>query len=144
MFGDGSVKIILLSVLIVIVIMLIYMPSGVQSMQNTQGAQNTQMSTTHVNNTRYITLHYTKWCGFCKNMKPVWEQVKITTAGSGIVYSENDEDVTKTPGVKGIPTIIMLDERGYRHKYEGRADFNELRNWCVDKMPALVNYNVSM
>jgi len=64
-------------------------------------------------------------------MKPVWESVKAATAGSGIVFQEIDEDVAKTPGINGYPTIIMLDENGYRHKYNGGPDFVNLRNWVV-------------
>jgi thiol-disulfide isomerase/thioredoxin len=104
------------------------------------GAQNTggditypplTVPSSNMNNTRRVTLHYTNWCGYCKKMKPVWDQVKKASAGSGIIFSEVDEDIAKTPGVNGYPTIIMLDERGQRSKYIGQADFATLRNWIV-------------
>lgn len=84
-----------------------------------------------VNPTRTVTLHYTNWCGACKNMKPVWSQVKIATAGSGIVFKEVDEAKAKTPGVDSYPTIYMLDERGRRSQYGLGPDFERLRNWVV-------------
>jgi thiol-disulfide isomerase/thioredoxin len=106
------------------------------------GAQNTPLitgagepsivKTSEINNTRRVTLHYTQWCGYCKNMKPIWEQVKLATAASGILFNEIDEDVARTPGVTGYPTIIMLNERGERSKYDGPADFATLRAWVVN------------
>jgi hypothetical protein len=66
-------------------------------------------------------------------MKPIWEQVKIATATSGIIYKEVDEDKAKTPGVTGYPTIAMIDEHGKRSIYPGPPDFNQLRNWIVSR-----------
>jgi thiol-disulfide isomerase/thioredoxin len=92
-----------------------------------------------INNTRRVYLHYTNWCGFCTKMKPVWAQVKETLAESAIEFYEVDEDVAKTPGVNGYPTILMIDENGYRHQYPGGSDFTTLREWCV--APALQKTN---
>ena len=88
-----------------------------------------------LNNTRRIYLHSVEWCPHCKTMKPVWDSVIAATAGSGIIFTDVDEDKAKTPGINGYPTIIMLDENGYRHKYTGGPDFNKLRNWVVAPAP---------
>jgi thiol-disulfide isomerase/thioredoxin len=107
------------------------------------GAQNTPgpititpliQPSTSINNTRRVTLHYTNWCGYCKQMKPVWEKVKVAAANSGIIFSEVDEDIAHTPGITGYPSIIMLNERGERSKYFGTADFDTLRNWVVSPL----------
>lgn len=87
--------------------------------------------TSQINNTRRVYLHYTDWCGYCKKMKPIWAQVKETLAESMIQFYEIDEDVAKTPGVNGYPTILMIDENGYRHQYPGGIEFESLRAWCV-------------
>lgn len=84
-----------------------------------------------VNKTRHVYLHYTNWCGFCKKMKPVWERVKEALSTSGIEFHEVDEDIAKTPGINGYPTIEMLDENGYRRLYSGQIDFAQLRNWVA-------------
>jgi thiol-disulfide isomerase/thioredoxin len=84
-----------------------------------------------INNTRRIYLHYTNWCGYCKKMKPVWAQVKEALKDSGLQFIEVDEDIAKTPGVNSYPTILMLDENGYRHQYPGWIEFESLRAWCV-------------
>ena len=84
-----------------------------------------------LNNTRRVYLHSVGWCPHCKTMKPVWDSVVAATRDSGIIFKELDEDVVKTPGIDGFPTIIMLDENGYRHKYSGGPDFTKLRNWVI-------------
>lgn len=88
-----------------------------------------------INNTRKVYLHYTNWCGYCKKMKPVWESVKTTLNETGIDFYEIDEDIAKTPGVNGYPTIFMIDENGFRHQYPGNIDFEKLRAWCVEPTP---------
>lgn len=88
-----------------------------------------------INNTRRIYLHYTNWCGYCKKMKPIWAQVKETLADTALEFHEIDEDIAKTPGVNGYPTIIMIDENGFRHQYPGGIDFEKLRSWCASPSP---------
>lgn len=84
-----------------------------------------------VNSTRQVTLHYVNWCPHCRVMKPIWERVKMATNGSGIIFKEVDEEVAKTPGITGYPTILMIDEAGHKHQYDGVPDFIRLRNWIV-------------
>lgn len=91
--------------------------------------------TDQINNTRRVYLHYTNWCGFCKKMKPIWAQVKGTLAETALEFYEIDEDVAKTPGVNSYPTILMIDENGFRHQYPGAYDFEQLRSWCVMPKP---------
>lgn len=79
---------------------------------------------------RTVTLHFAPWCSHCKIMRPIWEQVKIATKGSGIVFKEVDEDKAKTPGITGYPTILMNDN-GSTYKYPGQPDFETLRDWVV-------------
>lgn len=85
----------------------------------------------YVNTTRTVHFHYTNWCGACANMKPVWAQVKAATAGSNVRYIEIDEDIAHTPGVSKYPTIMMVDEHGHTHRYDGPAEFAALRSWVV-------------
>ena len=91
-----------------------------------------------LNNTRRIYLHSVDWCPHCKIIKPVWDAVVNDTKGSGIIFTEVDEDIAKTPGINGYPTIIMLDENGYRHKYSGGPDFTALRNWVIAPTQATI------
>jgi len=93
----------------------------------------TSKPSTHqqINLTRKVTLHYTNWCGACKLMKPVWARVKNALAGSNIKFEELDEDMAKTPGIAGYPTIILIDEFGHAHQYPFDANFERLRDWII-------------
>ena len=84
-----------------------------------------------VNANREVTLYSADYCPHCINMKPIWAQVKLATANTGIIYKEVDQAITKTPGINGIPTIRMIDERGHAREYAGGPNFEQLRNWVV-------------
>lgn len=88
-----------------------------------------------INRGRYVTLHYTNWCGYCKLMKPVWNKVKLSLDDRDINFIEIDEDVAKNPFINGYPTIIMVDRDGRSHTYDGLADFQQLRAWVLSPNP---------
>jgi thiol-disulfide isomerase/thioredoxin len=84
-----------------------------------------------INQSRTVTLHYTNWCGACKMMKPVWNDVIMKTKNQGIVFVEVDEDIAQTPGIEGYPTIRCLDRNGRTYQYPGGPDFESLLTWVV-------------
>jgi thioredoxin 1 len=77
-----------------------------------------------------IRLHYTNWCGFCKKMKPVWEQVKNELGGK-VNMVEIDEEVAKTPGIQGYPTIIKNRAGKAAEKYSGEIDAQKLKQFIL-------------
>lgn len=80
-----------------------------------------------------IGLHFTNWCGYCKQMKPVWQEVKASLkmeGNSAVTMFENDEEETPTQGVDSYPTIIKYQE-GKARRYRGRADYDELRKFIL-------------
>lgn len=87
-----------------------------------------------VNDTRVVRLHYTNWCHYCKLMKPVWARVKQACAGSNIIFEEVDEDKTRTPGITGFPTIILVNKFGQSSQYPYGADFEMLRAWVMQPL----------
>ncbi len=117
------------TMLIVVLIILIVVGGGGYAWYNRESFALKQRG---INHTRRVTLHSVKWCPHCIIMKPIWEQVKIAVMGSGIIFTEVDEDIAKTPGINGYPTIMMLDENGQRSKYPGMPDFASLRAWVVN------------
>lgn len=80
-----------------------------------------------------VTLHYADWCPHCRNMKPVWDQVKadIKMSRPDIHFREIDEQKTPTPGINGLPTILLLDPRGRRYKYPGEPNPALLKRWIL-------------
>lgn len=78
-----------------------------------------------------VTLYYTNWCGYCKTMKPIWNEVKQSVGwSSNIVFNESDEDRSKTPGVVQFPTI-KKQSGIYTTQYEGGPDVAQLRAWVL-------------
>lgn len=84
-----------------------------------------------VNGVRYVTLHHTQWCHACKNMMPVWQEVKTRLAGRPIRMIENDEDKSPTEGVNAYPTIYLLDEYGKRYQYHGGPEVAQLMQFIL-------------
>lgn len=87
-----------------------------------------------INNHRRVYFHGTSWCGACKLWKPIWEDAKIASRGSGIEFIEVDEDVAKTPYVAYFPSIYILTERGQRFQYKGPADIERFLQWIASPM----------
>jgi len=74
-----------------------------------------------------ISFHYANWCGACKQMKPVWNQVKRNMPG--VSFREVDEDKAKTPYIKYYPTIFAVKNGGKRLEYRGGPDPDALYRW---------------
>jgi thiol-disulfide isomerase/thioredoxin len=80
-----------------------------------------------------IVLHYTDWCGACKLMKPIWFQVKqdfSRISEHALVMIENNEDTSRTPGIRSYPTIIK-HHNGNETKYSGGFDVKKLKDWIL-------------
>ena len=94
-----------------------------------------------INNERQVSLHYTDWCPNCISMKPIWEQVKRDlyhrSGVPRVKFIEINEDIAKTPGVTGYPTIRMLLESGRQVEYHSAPTVESLKNWIIS--PTFLN-----
>lgn len=93
----------------------------------------TGSSTEKFGGRKSVTLHYTTWCHYCQQMKPIWNAVKLRMKQEDdtIIFNENDEDKSPTPGVNAYPTIILYqDRRAYR--YGGGNDANKLYEFILN------------
>lgn len=81
---------------------------------------------------RTITLHKTAFCNACAQIQPAWDKLKADIPG--IVYKEVDEDIVKTPGIMGYPTIILRDPLGTA-QYRGPPEYEHLRRWATAPVP---------
>ncbi len=84
-----------------------------------------------------VEYHYVPWCGYCKKLDPVWEQVVKSLAHTNIVFVKvNQEDVKEQHGqyssdVHSFPTIFGISH-GMKRKYTGQRTFDELRGWALN------------
>jgi len=76
-----------------------------------------------------IGLHYTDWCHYCKEFKPIWASLKSDPELRDIKFFENNEEENKTQGVSGFPTLVFKSPSGEVKLYEGERSADALKTW---------------
>ncbi|ORX50896.1 hypothetical protein DM01DRAFT_1408888 [Hesseltinella vesiculosa] len=79
---------------------------------------------------------YAPWCGHCKNLAPVWENLAMEQASSpinlGEVNCETQRDICAAENVGGLPTLAFYN-RGHRFVYNGKRELDSFKTY-VKKM----------
>lgn len=84
---------------------------------------------------------YAPWCGHCKNLAPVYEELatafapysdKVTVAN---VDADNHKELGKRFGVTGFPTLKWFDGKpgSEPEDYKGGRDLESLSNFIIEK-----------
>ncbi|KAL0213329.1 hypothetical protein RCL1_006955 [Eukaryota sp. TZLM3-RCL] len=82
-----------------------------------------------ISSSPYVLVAYkATWCGHCKTLKPVWEELaKLSQSQQDLIIAEVDgdasKDIMKKEGIKGFPTIKLF-KKGVEVKYQGPRDLN--------------------
>ncbi|KAF8841228.1 protein disulfide isomerase [Paxillus ammoniavirescens] len=83
---------------------------------------------------------FAPWCGHCKNLAPVYEQLAdaFSHAKDKVVVAKVDADGAGRPlgqkyGVTGYPTLKWFDAEGNAEAYEGGRDFDALASFISTK-----------
>ncbi|KAF9223397.1 disulfide isomerase [Gyrodon lividus] len=83
---------------------------------------------------------FAPWCGHCKNLAPVYEQLAdaFSHANDKVVVAKVDADGAGRPlgqkyGVTGYPTLKWFDGKGNAEPYEGGRDFDALASFISTK-----------
>lgn len=92
---------------------------------------------------------YANWCGHCKNLKPIWNELKrslkkkMKSLGLKIDFVEIEESETKkmerfkkwNPDleVNGYPTIFKKKKGGKIEYYNQDRELEKMQNWILDK-----------
>ena len=70
----------------------------------------------------WFVMFYAPWCGHCKRMTPVWEEMARMTAAHGATIAKVDctenGQLCRRFGVRSYPTV-MLFARGKMYRYSG-------------------------
>lgn len=77
-----------------------------------------------------VGLHYTNWCPACRQVKPIWAQLKQELEGQRIRFVEIDEQATPTEGVDELPTIFKF-QGGVGQRFRGMRTASGLREWIL-------------
>ena len=65
---------------------------------------------------------YAEWCGPCKMLAPVLEELSNEYAGKVDIYKVNvddEEELAMLFGIRSIPTLIFIEQNGTMHRSQG-------------------------
>ena len=85
----------------------------------------------------YFIKFFAPWCGHCKKLAPVWDQLYEEAENVNVIKvdctNENDKskDICTQFSIKSYPTLILLDKR-QMYKYEFARELDVLKKWITE------------
>ena len=79
---------------------------------------------------------YAGWCGPCKMLAPVLEELSDEYAGKVDVYKVNvddEEELAMIFGIRSIPTLIFIEQNGTMHRSQGAMGKPQLKE-AIEKI----------
>lgn len=81
---------------------------------------------------------FAPWCGHCKTLAPIYEDLGLAFEGTGVQIAKVDADAErelgKRFGVQGFPTLKFFDGVSEEpHEYSGKRDLEALSSFITDK-----------
>ena len=79
---------------------------------------------------------YAEWCGPCKMIAPVLEELSGEYAGKVDIYKVNvdeEEELAMLFGIRSIPTLIFIEKNGTMHRSQGAMGKPQLKD-AIDKI----------
>ena len=79
---------------------------------------------------------YAEWCGPCKMLAPVLEEVSEEYAGKVDIYKINvdeEEELASLFSIRSIPTLIFIEKNGTMHRSQGAMGKPELKE-AIEKI----------
>ena len=73
---------------------------------------------------------YAEWCGPCKMLAPVLEELSAEYAGKVDIYKVNvddEEELAMLFSIRSIPTLIFIDSHGRMHRSQGAMGKPQLK-----------------
>ena len=78
------------------------------------------------------------WCAPCRIVSPIVERLGQEFAGRLKVVKVNTDtapNLSSRFGIRGIPTLVLLDQGKERARVTGAIPQDALRSWLVDHLP---------
>jgi protein disulfide-isomerase-like protein len=85
--------------------------------------------------------YYAPWCGHCKKLAPIWDQLAQDLADiPNLVIAKFDSTANEVDGVeiKGYPTLKFYPKGNKQNPidYDGERDINGFKEWLKTNSPA--------
>ena len=84
---------------------------------------------------RWFVKFYAPWCGHCKKLAPVWEDLADAVVGelniAEVDATENNE-LSRMYSIKAFPTLIFFNNGKYT-VYEGSRDLEALKQFALEE-----------
>jgi thioredoxin 2 len=80
------------------------------------------------------------WCGPCRIVAPAVEKLSEELAGQMKVVKVNTDlapELQQRFGIRGIPTLILMDGGAERDRVVGALNLSPLRQWVEQRLAAL-------
>ena len=129
-------NIILIIIIIIIIIVISWFICNYKNIKINGGNNNSIIKDIdNLNNKARLTLYYADWCGFCKQIKPKWFNIKqklnnqningIQIEMNEINGDENYEKIEQL-NIEGYPTIILFKNNNSKHYYNPELSYETL------------------
>lgn len=84
-----------------------------------------------INNSLVLVDFYATWCGPCKMMHPIIEEIAKENPSLKIIKVDVDkhDDLARQYGIMSIPTIILFQNGNIVEKNIGFISKEQLENW---------------
>lgn len=73
---------------------------------------------------------YTSWCGPCKMISPILEQLKNIDVIK--VDAEEETEISNKFKITAVPTLVLIKDKKEIARTQGYHDLEELEKWIED------------
>jgi len=89
-----------------------------------------------------VVFYYWNYCGYCQQIKPIWDKVTKKYAKSTSIHIINVEvdhlellRAKYKKNISGVPTIIKYSKSKRIQEFTGRRIFKDLDDFVKEKIP---------
>ncbi|KAH6576508.1 hypothetical protein BASA60_004502 [Batrachochytrium salamandrivorans] len=89
------------------------------------------------NGSPWFVMFHAPWCGHCKTLSPIWDQLAEELKGRvniGKVNCDTEKDLMNKYDIKGFPTLVLMDEPNPPIAYKGARKLDALKKYVMNSV----------